>query len=131
MAATAVGRDTPGPVGSGVFAPWRSCPDRPGVDPDNYRTRHFARVCERARLGKRKPKDLRDTFASQLLTCGVQLAYISEQLGHANTDVTAKAYAKWCGAGYRGRQELRRGEVPADLLARLSPGAPPAESGAR
>ena len=79
----------------------------------------FLRVCARAGLGKRKPKDLRDTYASQLITCGLQLAYISEQLGHANTDVTAKAYAKWCGAGYRVRLNLRAGEVPADLLARL------------
>jgi integrase len=29
-------------------------------------------------------KDLRDTFASQLLTSGVPLGYISHQLGHAD-----------------------------------------------
>ena len=98
----------------------RSRRDLPGADPDNYRSRHFARVCKRAELGKRKPKDLRDTYASQLLTCGVQLAYISEQLGHANTDVTASRYAKWCsGVAYRRPLEVRAGEAPADLLSRL------------
>jgi len=29
-------------------------------------------------------KDLRDTYASQLLTCGVPLAFLSAQLGHAD-----------------------------------------------
>ena len=40
-------------------------------------------------------KDLRDTFASQLLTCGVQLGYVSRQLGHSKPTVTADHYAKW------------------------------------
>jgi integrase len=108
----------------------RSCRDLPGADPDNYRSRHFARVCQRAGLGKRRPKDLRDTYASQLITCGVQLAYISEQLGHANTDVTASRYARWCGqVGYRKPLEVRAGEVPADLLMRLGEGALQRSSG--
>jgi len=65
-------------------------------------------------------KDLRDTFASQLLTCGVSLGWISEQLGHADLEVTAKRYARWCGgAEYREPMSLRRGEVPTDLLARI------------
>ena len=75
---------------------------------------------DRAGIGKRKPKDLRDTYASQLLTCGVQLGYISQQLGHAHADVTAQAYAKWCDrTAYRRPLEVRAGEVPADLLSRL------------
>ena len=42
-------------------------------------------------------KDLRDSFASQLLTAGVQLGYVSRQLGHSSPFVTADHYAKWCG----------------------------------
>jgi integrase len=42
-------------------------------------------------------KDLRNTFASHLLSAGVQLAYVSAQLGHADVAVTAKHYAAWCG----------------------------------
>ena len=43
--------------------------------------------------GRRAMKDLRDTFASQLLTAGVQLGYVSAQLGHADVGVTT--YARW------------------------------------
>ena len=65
-------------------------------------------------------KDLRDTFASQLLTSGVSLGYVSKQLGHADVAVTAKHYARWAGGDfYREPMVLEPGEVPADLLARL------------
>ena len=54
------------------------------------------------RVGHVRPKDLRDSFASHLLTAGVQLGYISRQLGHADVGVTARHYARWCGDdGYR------------------------------
>jgi integrase len=67
------------------------------------------------------PHQLRDTFASQLLTAGVQLAYVSHQLGHADVAVTAKHYARWCGDdAYSAPITLREGEVPADVLSRLS-----------
>ena len=93
----------------------------PQADPSNYRSRHFAGVCKAAELGKRRPKDLRDTFASQLLTCGVQLGYVSQQLGHADVAVTARHYAKWA-AGTEYREPVMPGpdEVPADLLVRAS-----------
>ena len=79
-------------------------------------------IVRRADVGKVNPKDLRDTFASQLLTAGVQLGYLSAQLGHANVSVTAEHYAKWCGGeAYRDPMKRAEGEVPADFLARLPP----------
>jgi integrase len=53
--------------------PSDSQPILAGLDPSNYRNRHLRRVCERAGIGRRRPKGLRDTFASQLITAGVQL----------------------------------------------------------
>jgi integrase len=92
-----------------------------GVDPHNWRRRAWRRIWERAGIGRRNPKDLRDTFASQLLTAGVQLGYLSQQLGHADVAVTAEHYARWCGGSeYLPPVPLLPGEVPADLLARLS-----------
>lgn len=92
----------------------------PKVDSSNYRKRHFAAVTKAASLGARRPKDLRDTFASQLLTAGVQLGYVSQQLGHADVAVTARHYARWAGGDeYRPAPTLEDGDVPADLLARL------------
>jgi integrase len=105
------------------------------VDHGNYRNRHFRKLCKVAGIGMalkangtarpRTPKDLRDTFASQLLTAGVQLGYVSRQLGHADVSVTARHYAKWAGGdAYRSPLEVGRDEVPADLLARLAAGSP-------
>ncbi|MBW2270656.1 MAG: hypothetical protein JRH16_18990 [Deltaproteobacteria bacterium] len=46
---------------------------------------------------------------------------MSAQLGHADVAVTARHYARWIeGDGYRDPMRLEPGEVPADLLARLS-----------
>jgi integrase len=90
------------------------------LEPNNFRHRDWRRICKRADLARRQLKDLRDTFASQLLTAGVQLGYVSQQLGHADVGVTARHYAKWCGGdGYREAMRVAPGEVPADLLERL------------
>jgi len=91
-----------------------------GFHQRNYQARHFDAVCLAARLPRHTPKDLRDTFASQLLTAGVQLGYISAQLGHGDVATTARHYARWAGGdAYRRPVELEAGEVPADVLARM------------
>lgn len=93
----------------------------PRFHPHNYQLRHFDVVCKAAGLLGHTPKDLRDTFASQLLTAGIQLGYVSQQLGHADVAVTARHYARWAGGdSYRRPLEVGEGEVPADLLARLA-----------
>ncbi len=95
-----------------------------------FRDREWMRILRAADIGHRRPKDLRDTYASQLLTAGVQLGYVAQQLGHADIGVTARHYAalrgttrhyaRWCGGSeYREPLQLEPGEVPADLLARL------------
>ncbi len=90
------------------------------VDDANFRKREWRRILKRADIGQRAIKDLRDTFASQLLTAGVPHGYVSSQLGHADAGVTARHYAKWIeGDSYREPVSLDPGEVPADLLARL------------
>jgi len=105
------------------------------VDHANYRNRHFRKLCTTAGIAPavkadgtsrpRTPKDLRDTFASQLLTAGVQLGYVSRQLGHSDVSVTARHYARWAGGdGYRCPLEVGKDEVPADLLARLAAKSP-------
>jgi integrase len=91
-----------------------------GVDPANFRKREWRRILKRAKLSDRHLKDLRDTYASQLLTAGVQLGYVSHQLGHSDVSVTARHYARWAGGDvYRDPLQLEASEVPADLLARL------------
>jgi integrase len=57
------------------------------LDPDDFRHREWRRIIKRADLPGRSPKDLRDTYARQLLSAGVQL-------GHADVSVTARHYAR-------------------------------------
>ena len=86
----------------------------------------LGRWVARARAARRDVRpwaleDLRDTFASQLFSAGVQLGYVSRQLGHADVTTTARHYAKWIeGEEYRGPLVLLPGEIPAGLLACLS-----------
>jgi integrase len=76
---------------------------------------------------KRRPKDLRASFASHLLTVGVPLGWISDALGHADVGVTARHYARYLtAAAYRPPLVVAPNEVPPDLLARLDGSPPPA-----
>lgn len=109
-----------------VFRPGPSVEVFPRLDADNFRAREWRRICERAGSGHYALKDLRDSYASHLLTAGVQLAYISKQLGHADVGTTARHYATWSAESeYRDPMPLAPGEIPADLLDRiLSPQLP-------
>lgn len=74
-------------------------------------------LCKAAKLGRWRPKDLRSTYASVLLTAGIPLKWISRQLGHSTTALTERRYARWIGDGeYREPERLRPGELPPDLL---------------
>ena len=89
---------------------------------DRWRRVGWRRILKRARVAKVLPKDLRDTYASWLLTSGVQLGYISVQLGHANPLVTAQHYAASIG-DYREPLVPTVGELPADLIERICEGS--------
>ncbi len=94
-----------------------------GTWPENFSKREWRRILKAAGCPHHAMKDLRDTFASQLLTCGVSLGWVSHALGHSGVDVTAKHYARWLdGAEYRQPFQLEPGEVPPDFLARLGDG---------
>ena len=64
-----------------------------GLDVYGFGRMSWRRICEQAKAGHLWRKDLRDTIASQLITAGVQLGYVSRQLGHADISTTAKHYA--------------------------------------
>ena len=92
----------------------------PELDQSNFRKRAFRRICREAELVDRSPKDLRDTFASWLLTLTGDLGYVSAQLGHSDPQVTVRHYTRWIPTVRRGRNaQLDEGELPPDLLAAL------------
>ena len=86
------------------------------------------RLCKRAGRQRRLPKDLRDTFASQLLSAGFPQVQIMRWMGHAPGSVSMfrKRYAKWIGGendwSYRAPLQLEPGEVPTDIFERLLQG---------
>ena len=55
----------------------------------------FGRICIKAGLAHRSPHDMRHTYASLLLSAGALLLYVSAQLGHTNSTITLKTYARW------------------------------------
>ena len=66
-----------------------------------------------------KLKDLRDTFASQLLSAGIQLGYVSTQLGHSDVGITARHYGAAARAAPPPFKVGVRGCALADLDLRL------------
>lgn len=89
-------------------------------EPRTYR-RALAQAAKAAGISRQVlPKHLRDTFASQLLSAGMPLAWVSRQLGHASIATTARHYARWVGDDLAAPPSLGHGEVPTDLLARIS-----------
>ncbi len=99
---------------------WDPSPDEhvlKGINANNWRKREWRRITKRAGIVARR-KDLRDTFASVLISNGIPLKYVSRQLGHGKTDTTEKSYAKWChDDDYEDPVRLSPSELPADLLA--------------
>jgi len=62
---------------------------------NNVKQRNFKRVLKKAGIRDIRFHDLRHTFASQLLSNGTNILYVSQQLGHADPAITMKIYAKW------------------------------------
>ena len=94
------------------------------VTPTHYNRRISNKAKEAARIGPEiTPHSLRHTYASQLLTAGIQLPYIARQLGHSSISTTKRCYARWsAGDGYCEPLDLEQGEVPADLLSKVQSG---------
>lgn len=99
---------------------WSPSPDEhvlKGIDHYGWPRREWRRITGRAGIVARR-KDLRDSYASVLISNGIPIKYVSKQLGHASVTVTEKSYAKWChGEDYVDPVRLSLSELPADLLA--------------
>jgi len=61
----------------------------------NVKRYHFKRILRKAGLRDIRFHDLRHTFASQLLCNGANILYVSQQLGHANPQITMRIYSHW------------------------------------
>lgn len=98
---------------------------KPGVDRVTYNPRgrrqdpfwnpnHLARVWANAhakvKVRPRNPYMCRHTFASQLLSQGENIAYISKLLGHKDVEMAIRVYAQWVSEGEQlGGKKTERG----------------------
>ena len=69
------------------------CNSEGGIsDHANVTVRHYHPVMKRAGLKRRRPHDLRHTFASLLLHRGAPPNYVQQQMGHASIELTMDLY---------------------------------------
>jgi len=61
----------------------------------NYRGRFFEDHIRKAGIRYRPPKQTRHTFASQLLTMGINIKWIANQMGHTTIKMIEEHYGKW------------------------------------
>ena len=62
------------------------------VDTDNWRTRVFYMLLDKAEMRHIRIHDLRHTYASLLLASGANMMYARDQLGHGSILVTVDIY---------------------------------------
>ena len=64
------------------------------LDESNVR-KAFAQILDKAELHRRGPHQMRHTFASLLINAGEPVTYVSRQLGHKDSSITLRVYARW------------------------------------
>lgn len=96
----------------------------PWIDNEELRTRHWLPALLAAGLRPRDAYQTRHTFATILLMAGVNVGYISRQLGHASVAMTLKHYAKWVESADGGRQTQKANDVFGQLLVTRKPNTP-------
>jgi integrase len=79
--------------------PWLCPNDQGRLYEERHLRRVFHRILHRANLPSFRVYDLRHTYASLLLSSGVPLLYVSQQLGHTNPTTTLRYYARWIPTG--------------------------------
>ncbi|HEX7093303.1 MAG TPA: site-specific integrase, partial [Nitrospiraceae bacterium] len=79
--------------------PWLCPNDQGRLYEERHLRRVFHRILHRANLPSFRVYDLRHTYASLLLSSGVPLLYVSQQLGHTIPTTTLRYYARWIPTG--------------------------------
>jgi integrase len=88
------------------------------LDESNVR-KAFNQILDKAELHRRGPHQMRHTYGSLLINVGEPVTYVSRQLGHKDSAITLKVYARWL------QDDSRRRGV--DRLDETQPSATPAQ----
>ena len=67
----------------------------PWVSDKAQREAHWKHALKRAKVPYRVPYQCRHTYASMLLSSGENAMWVAKQMGHADTQILFKRYARW------------------------------------
>ena len=62
---------------------------------EKFIRRIYERVLSKAGIRKRRFHDIRHTYGSMLLSKGVSVLYVKEQMGHSSIQITVDTYGHW------------------------------------
>lgn len=91
--------------------------NRPWADEQVQRRRYFTPTLRALGLRQRDAYQCRHTFASLALMGGINIGYLSKQMGHANISTTLTKYARWIEGADKGSEAAKLDAI----LSRKSP----------
>jgi len=68
--------------------------------------RPWKHILKCSKVRYRNPYQTRHTYASQLLSGGENILYIAQQMGHKNTEMVMRHYARWVEQGKEKQQHV-------------------------
>ncbi|OQY18130.1 MAG: hypothetical protein B6I36_07665 [Desulfobacteraceae bacterium 4572_35.1] len=69
--------------------------NKPWSGDKQIRESYWRPLLKKAGVSYRNPYQTRHTYASMMLSAGEPLAWVANQMGHSDTHMTTKAYARW------------------------------------
>ena len=85
--------------------------NRPWPDEQVQRRRYWTPTLKAAGIRQRDAYQVRHTYASLLLTGGVNPAYIAKQLGHSKITTTLNVYARWIESADKGSEAAKANAI--------------------
>ena len=86
---------------------------------DGVLKQRWMRILRKAGVRYRNPYQTRHTFASTLLSAGLNPLYVAKQMGHRDTEMINRHYGRWI---EQGNDEATR-QQSAEFFAQVAPGA--------
>lgn len=80
----------------------------------------WKRICKLAGIRSRDARQTRHTYATLMLLAGVKPAFVSRQMGHANSQMFFKTYSRWLDSDDDWR-EVRKLNVTPDVTTTRKP----------
>ncbi|MBI3249566.1 MAG: site-specific integrase [Deltaproteobacteria bacterium] len=85
------------------------------IDPDNFRSRVWSKLLQKAGFRHVRLHDLRHTFASLFIQQGESLAYVKEQMGHHSIQVSVDIYGHLVPGGNKAAVDRLDEQSPATI----------------